>query len=64
MAIQTISKKQTTDKLLQTLIKEVRRLNHKIDALSLPREDWDEYDEPEEIKQAYQRAIKQYPPKI
>ena len=64
MAIATVTKKRTKEQLLKDLIKEVKRLQFQVSLLSLPEEDIDEYDDPEEIEKSYQRAIKQYPPKI
>ncbi len=58
-ALQTT--KDTSSKILKSILEELRLLREEVKLL-LPQEDLEGYANSEEIKQAYQKAIKKHPP--
>ncbi len=60
-SLQATTKEVTFSKVLKSILEELRLLREEIKLL-LPQEDLNGYSNPKQIKQAYQKAIRKYPP--
>ena len=63
-AQKTLINTREGQKTLQTILKEVRRLQHQVWLLTLPEEDLEGYAHPERIKRSLKAALKEHPPRI